>query len=94
MTEADWNAAVTADVLEERYGLVANVVEPVHMGTDTINRRVLTDDGIRLFVKEYRSGADLEAARTAWDRRCRGIAPRGRGWSHPGRYGGRRGARA
>ncbi|MEU9245740.1 phosphotransferase [Streptomyces sp. NPDC048385] len=67
MTEADWNAAVTADVLEERYGLVANVVEPVHMGTDTINRRVLTDDGIRLFVKEYRSGADLEAARTAWD---------------------------
>lgn len=67
MSEADWDAAVTADVLEERYGLVADVVEPVHMGTDTINRRVLTDDGIRLFVKEYRSGADLEAARTAWD---------------------------
>ena len=67
MSEADWDAAVTADVLEERYGLVVDVVEPVHMGTDTINRRVLTDDGIRLFVKEYRSNADLEAARTAWD---------------------------
>ncbi|MEW2399994.1 phosphotransferase [Streptomyces sp. NPDC046862] len=67
MSEADWNAAVTADVLEERYGVVALVVEPVHMGTDTVNRRVLTDDGLRLFVKEYRSDADLDAARTAWD---------------------------
>ncbi|MFI6808236.1 phosphotransferase enzyme family protein [Streptomyces luteogriseus] len=67
MSDADWNASVAADVLEERYGLVALVVEPVPMGTDTINRRVLTEDGLRLFVKEYRSSADVEAARTAWD---------------------------
>ncbi|MFE7271846.1 phosphotransferase enzyme family protein [Streptomyces sp. NPDC057623] len=58
---------MTADVLEDRYGLVATVVEPVHMGTDTINRRVLTDDGLRLFVKQYRSMDDLDAARNAWD---------------------------
>jgi homoserine kinase type II len=58
---------LTADVLEDRYGLVAEVVEPVHMGTDTINRRVLTDDGLRLFVKQYRSMDDLDAARNAWD---------------------------
>ncbi|MGW6736259.1 phosphotransferase enzyme family protein [Streptomyces sp. NPDC055013] len=37
------------------------------MGTDTINRRVLTDDGLRLFVKQYRSMDDLDAARNAWD---------------------------
>ncbi|MGW4991693.1 phosphotransferase enzyme family protein [Streptomyces mirabilis] len=58
---------MTADVLEDRYGLVADIVEPVHMGTDTINRRVLTDDGLRLFVKQYPSMADLDAARNAWD---------------------------
>lgn len=67
MSEADEGGALTADVLEERYGIGVEVVEPVHMGTDTINRRVLTDDGARLFVKEYPSSADVEAARTAWD---------------------------
>ncbi|RSN18748.1 phosphotransferase [Streptomyces sp. WAC 01325] len=67
MNNADRGAALMADVLEDRYGLAADVVEPVHMGTDTINRRVLTTDGLRLFVKEYRSTADLDAARAAWD---------------------------
>jgi homoserine kinase type II len=65
--EAGRGAALAADVLEDRYGLVADIVEPVHMGTDTINRRVLTDDGLRLFVKQYPSMADLDAARNAWD---------------------------
>ena len=67
MDEAGWGETLTAGVLEDRYGLVADVVEPVHMGTDTINRRVLTDDGLRLFVKQYPSMADLDAARNAWD---------------------------
>ncbi|MDX3121593.1 MULTISPECIES: phosphotransferase enzyme family protein [Streptomyces] len=67
MSEADEDEAVTADVLGDRYGIVVQVVEPVYMGTDTINRRVLTEDGARLFVKEYYSGADEEAGRTAWD---------------------------
>ncbi|KOG29527.1 phosphotransferase [Streptomyces viridochromogenes] len=67
MDEAGRGETLTADVLEDRYGLVAAVVEPVHMGTDTINRRVLTDDGLRLFVKQYRSMDDLDAARNAWD---------------------------
>ncbi|MET7775080.1 phosphotransferase [Streptomyces sp. NPDC005388] len=67
MSEEDQGAAVTADVLEERYGFAADVVEPVHMGTDTINRRVLTVDGLRLFVKEYRSVAEVDAARAALD---------------------------
>ncbi|MDN0193857.1 phosphotransferase [Streptomyces sp. S.PNR 29] len=67
MSDEDRAAALMADVLEDRYGLVADVVEPVHMGTDTINRRVLTEDGLRLYVKEYRSTADVAAARIAWD---------------------------
>ncbi|MDO0936560.1 phosphotransferase [Streptomyces sp. DG2A-72] len=67
MDEAERGAALTADVLEDRYGLVADHVEPVHMGTDTINRRVLTDDGLRLFVKQYPAMADLDEARNAWD---------------------------
>jgi homoserine kinase type II len=67
MDEAGWGEALTADVLEDRYGLVVDVVEPVHMGTDTINRRVLTDDGLRLFVKQYPAMADLDEARNAWD---------------------------
>ncbi|MEV4225567.1 phosphotransferase [Streptomyces bobili] len=67
MDEAGWGDTLTAEVLEDRYGLVADVVEPIHMGTDTINRRVLTDDGLRLFVKQYRSMADLDPARSAWD---------------------------
>ena len=67
MSDEDRDAALLADVLEDRYGLAVDVIEPVHMGTDTINRRVLTMDGLRLFVKEYRSTADVDAARTAWD---------------------------
>ncbi|MEU9396118.1 phosphotransferase [Streptomyces sp. NPDC048324] len=67
MDEAGWGAQLTTDVLEDRYGLVVDVVEPVHMGTDTINRRVLTDDGLRLFVKQYPAMADLDEARNAWD---------------------------
>ena len=66
MNNADRGAALMADVLEDRYGLAVDIVEPVHMGTDTINRRVLTADGLRLFVKEYRSSADLDAAQRAW----------------------------
>ncbi|WP_371659586.1 phosphotransferase enzyme family protein [Streptomyces sp. NBC_00280] len=67
MDEAEQGAALVADVLEDRYGLVVDLVEPVHMGTDTINRRVLTDDGLRLFVKQYPAMADLDEARNAWD---------------------------
>lgn len=67
MDGGGWGETLTAEVLEDRYGLVADVVEPVHMGTDTINRRVLTDDGLRLFVKQYRSLGDLDGARSAWD---------------------------
>ncbi|OXY91909.1 phosphotransferase [Streptomyces diastatochromogenes] len=67
MNDAARGAALMSDVLEDRYGLAAAVIEPVHMGTDTINRWVLTEDGLRLFVKEYRSTADVDAARTASD---------------------------
>lgn len=67
MGDPNGGAKLTADVLEERYGFVVEVVEPVPMGTNTINRRVLTADGLRLFVKQYPSMADLDAARAAWD---------------------------
>ncbi|MEN8649097.1 phosphotransferase [Streptomyces sp. 21So2-11] len=58
---------LAADVLAERYEVAAETVELVPMGTDTINRRILLADGRRLFVKEYASIADLDAARSAWD---------------------------
>ncbi|MGW2998711.1 phosphotransferase enzyme family protein [Streptomyces sp. NPDC001155] len=61
------SAALMVDVLEDRYGLAVGMVEPVHMGTDTINWWILTEDGRPLYVKEYRPTADLEAARNAWD---------------------------
>lgn len=67
MDEADWEQELTADVLAERYGITVETVERVPMGTDTVNRRVLTSDGRRLFVKEYASTADLDAARSALD---------------------------
>ncbi|MGW1006449.1 phosphotransferase enzyme family protein [Streptomyces sp. NPDC002520] len=67
VNDPDFGAALMADVLEDRYGLVVGVVEPVHMGTDTINRWVLTEDGRRLYVKEYRPTSVLVAARNAWD---------------------------
>ncbi|NUK18121.1 phosphotransferase enzyme family protein [Streptomyces lunaelactis] len=67
MTDDDWGDDLTADVLADRYGLTVEAVEQVPMGTDTINRRVLTTDGQRLFVKEYASTADVNAARSAWD---------------------------
>ncbi|GHE11346.1 phosphotransferase enzyme family protein [Streptomyces alanosinicus] len=66
MGNADWDELV-ADVLEEQYGVIVEAMEHVPMGTDTTNRRVLTTDGRRLFVKEYASTADLDAARSAWD---------------------------
>lgn len=67
MDEADWEQELTADVLAERYGITVETVERVPMGTDTVNRRVLTSDGRRLFVKEYASTANLDAARSALD---------------------------
>lgn len=66
MDDADWDE-LAADVLAERYGVTAETVERVPMGTDSINRRVLTTHGHRLFVKEYASTADVNAARSAWD---------------------------
>ncbi len=67
VNDSDRGAALMVDVLEDRYGLIVGMVEPVHMGTDTINRWVLTEDGRPLFVKEYRPTADLAAARRAWN---------------------------
>ncbi|WP_406177892.1 phosphotransferase enzyme family protein [Streptomyces sp. NBC_00996] len=67
MHDGDWEEELTADMLAERYGFTVEAVERVPMGTDTVKRRVLTSDGRRLFVKEYASTADLDAARSAWD---------------------------
>jgi homoserine kinase type II len=67
MDDTDWNEELVADVLADQYGITVEAVEAVPMGTDTINRRVLTADGRRLFVKEYASTADLKAVQAAWD---------------------------
>ncbi|WP_405889763.1 phosphotransferase [Streptomyces sp. NBC_00133] len=67
MDDMDWNEELVADVLADQYGITVETVETVPMGTDTINRRVLTAKGRRLFVKEYASTADLDAAKSAWD---------------------------
>ncbi|WP_327356346.1 phosphotransferase enzyme family protein [Streptomyces sp. NBC_01304] len=62
-----WGDDLAVEVLADRYGLTVEAVEKVPIGTDTINRRVLTNGGHRLFVKEYASSADVSAARSAWD---------------------------
>lgn len=67
MEEMNWEDEMTADVLADRYGIEAESVEQVPMGTDTVNWRVVTSSGQRLYVKEYPASADLEAARAAWD---------------------------
>ncbi|MGQ4422785.1 phosphotransferase enzyme family protein [Streptomyces violaceoruber] len=65
--DTDWNEELVADVLADQYGIAVETVEMVPMGTDTINRRVLTADGCRLFVKEYGATVDLTAVKAAWD---------------------------
>ncbi|MCX4529292.1 phosphotransferase [Streptomyces sp. NBC_01551] len=67
MEEMNWEDEMTAEVLADRYGIEAETVEQVPMGTDTVNWRVVTSSGQRLFAKEYPATADLEAARAAWD---------------------------
>ncbi|WP_405814187.1 phosphotransferase [Streptomyces sp. NBC_01390] len=67
MDSTDWEAELTADVLEDRYGLTASAVEPVPTSTETTVRRVLTDDGRRLVVKKYRATARQDTLRIALD---------------------------
>ncbi|WP_332757683.1 phosphotransferase enzyme family protein [Streptomyces sp. MT206] len=67
MEEMNWEGEMTAEVLADRYGIEAESVEQVPMGTDTVNWRVVTSSGQRLYAKEYPPTADLEAARAAWD---------------------------
>jgi homoserine kinase type II len=43
MNDAGWGASLTADVLEDRYGLVVDVVEPAPTDTDTITRPSTAD---------------------------------------------------
>ncbi|MFF4607903.1 phosphotransferase enzyme family protein [Streptomyces sp. NPDC001339] len=53
-------------VLSDRYGVDVACVELVPMGTETINRLVTLSDSRRIFVKQYRTSADLQQASTAW----------------------------
>ncbi|MFG3000935.1 phosphotransferase enzyme family protein [Streptomyces sp. NPDC048340] len=67
MGELNWEDEMTAEVLADRYGIEAETVVQVPMGTDTVTWRVVTSSGQRLYAKEYPASADLEAARAAWD---------------------------
>jgi homoserine kinase type II len=67
MDNTEWGCGVTADVLEEHYGLTALSVETAHLGSETVSRHVVTDEGQRLFVKEYRSTGGLDTERVALD---------------------------
>ncbi|WP_327255484.1 phosphotransferase enzyme family protein [Streptomyces sp. NBC_01244] len=67
MDELNWEEEQAAEVLTDRYGIDVETIGQVPMGTDTVNWRVLTHDGQRLYVKEYPLTAELEAARAAWD---------------------------
>ncbi|WP_246204130.1 phosphotransferase enzyme family protein [Streptomyces tailanensis] len=67
MNEADWDAAVLADILDDQYGLSVDEIEPLHHDTVPAHWRVLTDDGLRLLVTEYWSSTEAEVALTAWD---------------------------
>lgn len=50
-----------AALLEARYGVRAEQVEPVAEGTETLNVRVRLAGGGRVFVKQYPNGADTAA---------------------------------
>lgn len=81
--EAARSNEILAKALSDRYGVDLANVEPVPMGTETINRRVTLIDGRRVFVKQYRAVADLEQARAAWDMSefCRAArVPVARAW--------------
>lgn len=67
MGEMNWEDEMAAEVLADRYGIEAESVEQVPMGTDTVNWRVVTSSGQRFYAKEYPATDDLEAVRTAWD---------------------------
>ncbi len=73
--EAALGDDLVGKVLSDRYGVDLADADMIPMGTETINRRVTLTDGRRVFVKQYRSSADLEQARTAWHMSefCRGA---------------------
>ncbi|MGW6021247.1 phosphotransferase enzyme family protein [Streptomyces sp. NPDC055099] len=56
---------VLPKVLSDRYGVDLVAAELVPIGTETINRRVTLADSRRIFVKQYRTTADLERAQAA-----------------------------
>ncbi|MGW1374732.1 phosphotransferase enzyme family protein [Streptomyces sp. NPDC002446] len=57
---------ILAKVLSDRYGVDVDSAELVPIGTETINRRVTLSDSRRIFVKQYRTSADVRQAKTAW----------------------------
>lgn len=65
--EAALGDEILAKVLSDRYSVDIAEAELVPMGTETINRRVTLADGRRVFVKQYRTSADLGQAQTAWN---------------------------
>lgn len=67
MDSTDWEAELTADVVEDRYGFTVSAVEPVPTSNETTVQRVLTDDGRRLVVKKYRATARDDTLRIALD---------------------------
>ncbi|MFD9483363.1 phosphotransferase enzyme family protein [Streptomyces sp. NPDC059991] len=62
-----WDQERVEQLLRTCYGMEAAEVELVPEGTDTVNWRVLTSTGRRLFVKEYDPAGDPMAARAALD---------------------------
>lgn len=83
--EAALGDEILAKVLSDRYGIQVAETARVPMGTETVNRRVTLTDGRRVFVKQYRTSADLEHAQAAWDMSeyCRAArVPVPRAWTN------------
>lgn len=67
MDNTEWSRGLTADVLEEQYGLTVVSMQITKLSRKGASRHVVTDEGRRLFVKEYHSTTGRDAARVALD---------------------------
>ncbi|MFE9407342.1 phosphotransferase enzyme family protein [Streptomyces sp. NPDC006704] len=65
--DPEWDQERVEQLLRTCYGMDAAEIELVPKGADTVNRRVLTATGRRVFVKEYDSAGDPLTVRAALD---------------------------
>ncbi|MEV6723568.1 phosphotransferase [Streptomyces xanthochromogenes] len=67
LDDPEWDRERVGHLLRTCYGMEPAEIELVPEGTSTVNRRVLTTTGRRLFVKEYDPAGDPLTVRAALD---------------------------